>query len=106
MNIEEISHQYAVSGKLGEELFYDYDGLKKVLGLCKEHRVAILGLEGFNTIGDSIVPVDDAIADFSSICESDIDILARRSFEACECFLESILDPSRFIWSVVLNNSD
>ncbi len=91
----------AVEGKPDEELFYDYDGLLKLLDVCQKHAVVILGIEGFNKVDSFIEPNDDALADFSSLSNCSREQLVKDSIVESRRFLESIDFPQELLWSVV-----
>lgn len=94
----------AVEGGPGEELFYDYVGLLKLLDACERHGVVILGIEGFNKIDCRIEPNEDALADFSSLSHQVRDQLVRMSVAESRRFLASVDSPEELLWSIVTDS--
>lgn len=56
----------AINPVEGQEWYFDYKGILEATKLCIEHKVIILGYEGFDKDANKIVPDMEAILDNSS----------------------------------------
>lgn len=94
----------AVSRADGGELYFPSTSLDGVIRLCESHQKFIIGIEGFRQEGAYIVPVSDAIADFSSLTGLQSDILASESVKAAKSFLATCDPNDVSIWAFVIDD--
>ncbi|GFM59940.1 hypothetical protein PSCICG_11000 [Pseudomonas cichorii] len=52
---------------MGSAPLFDLSDGRKLLGYCDRHGVVVLGIEGFQVLGDKRVSNYDCIADFSAL---------------------------------------
>jgi hypothetical protein len=85
-----------------DKVYFGIGHSQEVASWLNKHSFVILGLEGFKCNGVSILPMEDFIADFSSITGTPIDRI-QKSLQAAITILPQWADDVEFVEFVIEN---
>jgi hypothetical protein len=88
------------------EIYFKEDSFIKLLELCRQNNIAIIGIEGFEVDGEKIIPVADLIADYSDADANSWEEYIKICNSSAKLFFEQVLKGSSLLFNFTLQLED
>jgi hypothetical protein len=88
------------------EIYFKEDSFIKLIELCCQNNIALIGIEGFEVDGEKIIPVADLIADFSDADANSWDEYIKICNSSAKLFFDQVSKGSNLLFNFTLQSEE